>query len=403
MINFKGIVAEFFFGMPVNLRRITSHAVFIPEIDGLRFLAIMPVIIFHFGERWLRANSTPLTPASSSVSEILTHFHIGVYIFFAVSGFILALPFGASVLGKDKKVSFLKYYLRRVTRLEPPYIIIMTLLFIVLVIVKHQDFIKLLPHYGASLLYIHRLVYGIWTPINPPAWTLEIEVQFYILAPFLALGYFKIKPVPVRRIVLVTLICGKIFLYNLTTVFDPTFQTLPFSIEFFLIGILMADIFLVDWKDGVKQHWIFDWISLVSFIGLFVSWSWAKNMVMNIGFIICLFFTFYGSFRSVRVNKFLRNQWITAIGGMCYTIYLLHLAFAEFFVAVWKHCLPSFSYLSRLGLGLVLFLPSLFIISSILFRLLEKPCMDTGWPGKLQSWLNSFRKEVRNERRRALL
>ena len=44
----------------------------------------------------------------------------------------------------------------------------------------------LLPHLLASLGYVHNIVYGVPSTINVVAWSLEIEVQFYILAPALA-------------------------------------------------------------------------------------------------------------------------------------------------------------------------------------------------------------------------
>ena len=140
--------------------------------------------------------------------------------------------FGGQILNKKTPVPLSKYYLRRLTRLEPPYIIIMTLLFGALILVQNEDLKSLFPHYLASLFYLHRLFFDTWSPINPPTWTLEIEVQFYIIAPFLALLYFSIKRKWVRRWLIVILLVSKILVENTTTIFDSTFQTLPFVIQF---------------------------------------------------------------------------------------------------------------------------------------------------------------------------
>ncbi len=49
---------------------------------------------------------------------------LGVKVFFAISGFVLALPFLKYYLGiSDKKVQLKSYFIRRLTRLEPPFII----------------------------------------------------------------------------------------------------------------------------------------------------------------------------------------------------------------------------------------------------------------------------------------
>ncbi len=162
-----------FFNLPDSLRRVTSGAAFIPEIDGLRFLAIFPVILQHFSER-LSRKGPHLEGFNEKMVGVLSNGHIGVYIFFFISGFILALPFGKQKLLQGKPVSISKYYLRRLTRLEPPYLICMTLFFLLLVKVYHEQFSELFPHYVASCLYVHRIIYGVWSPINPLAWTLEI-------------------------------------------------------------------------------------------------------------------------------------------------------------------------------------------------------------------------------------
>jgi len=383
-------IVRFFAGMPGNLGRITSGSGFIPEIDGLRFLAIVPVVLMHFSERLNRVDPGNMGAGEQQVAHILDNGHIGVYLFFAISGFILALPFAAHKLLYKPAVSLKKYYLRRLTRLEPPYILIMTLLFVTLVVVKHEDLRAMLPHFLASMVYLHRFIYGTWTPINPPSWTLEIEVQFYVLAPLLALLYFSIPHKWFRRSIMLAALTGKIFLDNTSHIIDPLYQTLPFVVQFFLVGIFMADIFLTDWRQGIRQHRVFDWITAISLVVLFSTWTWGKDLSWKFFFLAALFGTFYSSFRSVAVNKFLRNPWVTAIGGMCYTIYLLHLAFAEAFVMVWHKLLPGLSYGTSLVLGLIVFLPALFVVSSIFFVLIEKPCMDPNWPRKLRDWLTSL-------------
>ena len=75
----------------------------------------------------------------------------GVAIFFMISGFILSLPFATLHFDKttDKKPLNLKrYYLRRLVRLEPPYLIALIIFFIGNVWVLHKfEFGELLPHF----------------------------------------------------------------------------------------------------------------------------------------------------------------------------------------------------------------------------------------------------------------
>lgn len=379
MVN---LIQNFFSSFPDRLRRITSGSGFIPEIDGLRFLAILPVVLQHFSERILERVPAASVP-DKHLSSVLANGHVGVYVFFAISGFILALPFGRHKLQGLQPVSLSKYYLRRLTRLEPPYLISLVVFFAVLVIVQHQDFNSLIPHFLASCFYVHRIVFGTWSPLNPPAWTLEVEVQFYAIAPFLTLLYFSMGSVIRRRALLITFIILKIVIANTTTWLDPFYLTLPFAIEFFTIGVLITDIYLTEWKDGIPRARIFDIITVVSIIILFSSWTWPKNLSWKFIFITALFMTLYGCFRSIAVNQFFRNKWVSAIGGMCYSIYLLHLPAAEFFARVLTPVTNGLPYSVRYIIGIAVFLPVLFVICTIFFLLIEKPCMDPLWPQKL--------------------
>ena len=49
-------------------------------------------------------------------------------LFFAISGFILALPFAEHYLSGAPRPTLGRYYVRRVTRIEPPYVINLTIL-----------------------------------------------------------------------------------------------------------------------------------------------------------------------------------------------------------------------------------------------------------------------------------
>jgi peptidoglycan/LPS O-acetylase OafA/YrhL len=108
-----------------RLRRTTSSNSFIPEIDGLRFLAISLVVFLH--TYLFIIDKTPFV-LKYSVGDywlklILLNGSRGVLLFFVISGFILAMPFAKHYITAGQPVSLKKFYLKRLTRLEPPYII----------------------------------------------------------------------------------------------------------------------------------------------------------------------------------------------------------------------------------------------------------------------------------------
>jgi peptidoglycan/LPS O-acetylase OafA/YrhL len=95
-------------------------------------------------------------------------------------------------------VNLRKYYLRRLTRLEPPYIVALFVLLILAVVIQRAPPASFYPHFAASLFYLHSLIYGTLSPAMGVAWSLEIEVQFYLLVPVLTL-LFAIRSRTIRR------------------------------------------------------------------------------------------------------------------------------------------------------------------------------------------------------------
>lgn len=383
---------KFLNSLPAKLTRITSGGKLIREIDGLRFMAILPVLIQHFTERFERntpINFTPL-PYDGFVSFVAARGFLGVYIFFVISGFVLALPFAAHKFQNKKKVNIPNYFLRRVTRLEPPYVIWMTVFFLLFVFHKHVPFLSYLPHYLANITYTHALIYKEWSPFNPPTWTLEIEIQFYLLAPFLSMLFFKIKDKYYRRIVNVSIIIILVLVQQYFQFFKPPYNfTILGHLQYFLIGFILADIYLNDWSD-VKRGTVFDFTGIIALCSLIYFWSWDYELLNRVMVLISLFVFFVSVFKGNYLNRFVCNRWIMAIGGMCYTIYLIHLPFAEFLIIFTKNIQITNLYIVNLLTQLAIFIPVIVSLSAIFYVLFEKPFMNKDWPKIFYSKLKSL-------------
>ena len=110
-----------------KLARETASNAFIAEIDGLRFIAIFSVIFYHLAD-FVRVK-TGHAWQENELSLFLSHGYFGVPLFFAISGFVIALPFATKALSHEPAPSLKRYFLRRLTRLEPPYLINLLLVF----------------------------------------------------------------------------------------------------------------------------------------------------------------------------------------------------------------------------------------------------------------------------------
>ncbi|MGO8917834.1 MAG: acyltransferase family protein, partial [Stellaceae bacterium] len=116
--------------------RVTSGR-FRPEIDGLRFFAIIPVLFSHLFERVLKQQNQLgfLGDIGSSNYRYFVNHLPGVLLFFAISGYILTYQITNASRGGYDWSKYKKYILRRFKRIAPPYYIVLVATFIMLVVI----------------------------------------------------------------------------------------------------------------------------------------------------------------------------------------------------------------------------------------------------------------------------
>jgi peptidoglycan/LPS O-acetylase OafA/YrhL len=238
-------------------------------------------------------------------------------------------------------------------------------------------------HYLASVFYVHNIVYHDGSTILAPAWSLEIEVQFYLLVPLLA-RLLSIPGKMPRR----TLLLGLVLLTDVIQVFVLP-KTAPLTLlnflQYFLMGFLLADIYLIEWGEAPGPFRFSDFVAVAAFLVTFTGPVFSKT-VWNVGFPFCILLFYYAAFRGNVVRKVIVNPWITTTGGMCYTLYLYHAPILTF-VAHAVRKLPIQSMFASVSLLTILYLPILLVVSVSLFALVERPCMDKNWPAKLRQRL----------------
>lgn len=355
-----------------NLKRPNSGRSYIPFVDGIRFVAILPVVILHANERFLRYvyGEENLTGLNEQLNYLISRGAIGVMIFFALSGFVLALPFAKS----GYTFSYKKYFTRRLERLEPPYIFWMSLFAIIFIIKSGMGVGEMAGHYFSSIFYVHNIVYAEFPVINPVAWSLEVEIQYYIIAPFLAILYFNQKDLSFRRIFLAALIILFIVLQH---VFGFQYQPFRASIlgqlQHFLVGLLAADLFVHSKNWVNKKAYLYDILGVVSII--IMMFTWTDDLEKALLFSTALMGFFISTLKGKIVPQILSYKWIPVIGGMCYTIYLTHLPLLELIYSLIDRIGYSTTYFSGLTISLIITLPIILLSSIIFYTVIERPFM----------------------------
>ncbi len=152
------------------------------NVDGLRLLCAGAVLLFHYLYRGsLEGLYAPLLPWAA-VSEGFKYGHIGVHIFFCISGFVIA--YSASGRGAWA------FATARFARIYPTFILCLTLLFVARALWGGEAFPADILQYAANLLVMPQLVGQDF--LSGVYWSIVTEIMFYgWVFVLLALGLFN--------------------------------------------------------------------------------------------------------------------------------------------------------------------------------------------------------------------
>jgi len=154
--------------LDLSTQKSSSH---FNALAGFRCLAACMVFLYHNRKYW-RDSLHP------ELLRLLNEFHIGVSLFFVLSGFLIAYTYAAEPLQSAK--SYLKYFSIRFVRIMPLYWLILTAYYLDPAFGKMQfSWLTYSLFHGFSDL--HNL------DAISQAWSLNIEMTFYVLAPLLCL------------------------------------------------------------------------------------------------------------------------------------------------------------------------------------------------------------------------
>ncbi len=318
------------------------------EIDGLRALAILPVLLFHAGFKSVPGG------------------FFGVDIFFVISGFLITgiIVNELQTLGK---FSIIGFYERRARRIMPA-------LFLVMVVMYPVGWFLLFPQqwatfsesfrwiifFGSNYFFLGKM--GYFDPnidLNPMlhTWSLAIEEQFYVFFPLILWAMWKLFKkkfwIPILAVLAVT---SLIWAQN-NYAFDPTgnFYLLQYRAWELLAGAIVA-IYLSRRENGAHSS------QLLSLFGLgMLVYSVTKigsdhphpgfiTLVPVLGSVLVIAFAGPGTL----VNRLLSMKVFVGIGLISYSAYLWHQPIFAFFRISQLHDPHPRDFLPLIALTLVL-------------------------------------------------
>ncbi|HHF7146531.1 acyltransferase [Haemophilus influenzae] len=340
-----------------------------PEIDGLRAIAVISVIIYHLNENWLSGG------------------FLGVDIFFVISGFLITGIIITEI--QQNSFSLKQFYTRRIKRIYPAFITVMALVsFIASAIFIYNDFNKLRKTIELAIAFLSNFYLGLTQGYfdlsaneNPVLhiWSLAVEEQYYLIFPLiLILAYKKFREIKVLFII--TLI---LFFILLATSFvsanfykevlhQPNIYYLS-NLRFpeLLVGSLLAIYHnLSASKQASKQA--SNVIAILSTLLLFSCLFLMNNNIAYIPGITlilpCIFtaLIIHTTSQNNIVKLCLSNKAIVFIGKISYSLYLYHWIFIAF-----AYYITGEKQINNQSIAIVIVLTIIFSVLS--YYLIEQP------------------------------
>ncbi len=403
----SGATVSWLSAFPAHFRRKISQGVYRPEIDGLRFFAIAFVIFGHSLERAARFfPSYQNSLAGSRLEMLLQVAPPGVFLFFAISGFVLA---GQAIKAQASPLSaaFLKgYFGRRVLRIEPPYIALLVATWALISLTHwapegtHRFDVaprSLNVSLAASVFYLHDLIWGTFPRLFPPGWSLEVEVQFYVLAPLLFALWATMRAGWERAMLTLLLLATGV---NLSLLGWKTLG--PLHVEYsllhyfnyFWLGIAMAYARQALTprlaRASARAVTMLGWLGLAGFIVVSAPGERAAlgleaaRLAATYGCLAAIFASTFDARSGFRA--FCASPWISLIGGACYSIYLVHLQIIQMIFVVAAKIAPHLPLVGVAGLFVV---AALVVTTAGLtyYVQIERRFMARNWPRTLWAYL----------------
>lgn len=343
-----------------------KHIDYRKDIDGLRAIAVISVIIYHLNNSWLSGG------------------FLGVDIFLVISGFIM------TKIIFSENFDIISFYINRLKRILPAFLFILILVFIFgFLLYSTEEWEIFTPRLKKSLIFIlnnfyssKEIQYGELSFFDPlmHTWSLGLEMQFYVLYSIVLIVFFYIQK--------------KIGLFS-------KINNLYILLAFFVISLFIAEIFLKKNMDKqafyllIPRVWEFiaggfialisnkitkDDVKLANFLGLigllliaisliFIKYNTSlglKSIAVVLGSALIIL---SGSMNKTSyISRFLSLRYVVFIGLISYSLYLWHWPIIAFAKQIYGNDI-SIYYLLLIGIAS-------FLLAYLTYKFIEKPFRD---------------------------
>ncbi|MDP9325518.1 MAG: acyltransferase [Candidatus Dormibacteraeota bacterium] len=341
------------------------------RVESLRALAALSVLVAH-----IYGNS--LIPGDSGTGNIIGKALLGggfgVYLFFALSGYLLYRPFVRHFFGGGDPIDLRRYALNRALRILPLYYAVSI---VVILTVGHGGSPTLWLKFA---LFAQNYFPSSFLALDSPMWSLVVELHFYLLLPVMAYVLWRLSRGSVRTAMLLLVVLGLVSgagRFAAIVLTQPANEFMryasPTNFIFFVPGLLLAHLD-VSWRTarpawlvGLRGH------SSVWLVPAAVAWAVVlSNYSLEALLLVASFFTVGACVLPLTAGmpvRLLRWRPLAILGLASYSLYLWQFPI----VVQMSHGmdLPQ-GFLAHLAIVA----PVCIVVALISYRLIEAPWLS---------------------------
>lgn len=290
----------------------------IASIDGLRTIAILAVVAFHYCYRW----SPPLSPENlypygTALADLpgIQFGGYGVDLFFVISGFVIAMTL-------ERCKTLREFAVRRYARLGPAMLLFSVITFAAMHVIPRAPFPERWAWFASSITFIdpeflNRIAPSIgFRSIAGVYWSLYVEVEFYVLA---CLVYFAWRKWFWAIIGLLSAMACVLLLVRIPLASRVSNYLLtPLFLPWFLVGIGFHAV-------ALRTQWVVG-VFLISLATLELLAQRAAGVpdAAPIGVVVLIPILFAAAIWVRPVESALSSKPMVTVGAASYGLYLIH-------------------------------------------------------------------------------
>ncbi|MFU2328098.1 acyltransferase family protein [Pseudomonas sp. NFX98] len=281
------------------------------ELDLLRFLAAIAVVIFHYAFRGYAGGNMSVMPYPL-LAEPAKYGYLGVELFFMISGFVILMTASNNTLKH--------FFISRAVRLYPAFWVCCTITFIITLAIGQPRYTATFYQYVVNMTLLSDFMSI--PSIDGVYWSLFVEIKFYLLISVL-LAFKKIEKIETYLVLwlLISAMTEAFSFGKLRSILITDYSA------YFIAG---ATFYLI-WTEGITKTRLSLLIGSLA-LACYTAIVFAKlletiyptqfNLVIICSIITIFFMTFY----LIATNKTIAiGAWNwTALGALTYPLYLLH-------------------------------------------------------------------------------